>query len=416
MGSNEKPVHLKVFIDKKKKKVMFAEAEQDFVEILFSFFTLPLGTIARLSSGQADSQNIKVGSLSSLYESVVNLNDQHFSNKHCKYALVNPSNASVSVLRKLKINLNDTNPVTSTTAGDSHDDAIFVKKKTSFVITDDLNVVPVLLDASIELLNSLGVEYIDLLDERTVYFGLDEISNLLKWSLLTNDPLTNLVLRGSKLCSCPCSCCCPYSACIASSTSSYSASTSKNSGRSQTMKLLVQKSKKKVLCAQVENFFVELLFSFLTIPLGAVKHLTKDNSSPMGIDNLYDSISSLANGKYLKSEDVKTMLVCPKLAANYLRVTEFLPIYDVNTSPGHFLKEQTTFVVSDDLEVTVSPSISTISKFNTLGIPVGDIEVMEVNVGEQEALLILKASITSTSALTDCLDVFMKKPKATSSN
>ncbi|GJT56744.1 hypothetical protein Tco_0991798 [Tanacetum coccineum] len=48
MGS--KPVHIKVFIDKKKKKVMFAEAEEDFVEILFSFLTLPLGTIARISS------------------------------------------------------------------------------------------------------------------------------------------------------------------------------------------------------------------------------------------------------------------------------------------------------------------------------------------------------------------------------
>ncbi|XP_024964858.1 uncharacterized protein LOC112505143 [Cynara cardunculus var. scolymus] len=106
------------------------------------------------------------------------------------------------------------------------------------------------------------------------------------------------------------------------------------------------------------------------------------------------------------------MLLCPKLAANYLRVTDFLPIYDVNTSKGHFLKEQTTFIVSDDLEITVSPSISTISKFNTLGISVGDIEVIEASVGEQEALLILKASITSTSALTDCLDALMKKPKA----
>ncbi|KAI3677637.1 hypothetical protein L6452_36903 [Arctium lappa] len=416
MGSNENSVQLKVFIDKKKKKVMFAEAEEDFVETLFSFFTLPLGTIARLTRGKAYLQNMKVGSLTSLYESVVNLNDQHFSNKHCKDALVNPNNASVSVLRKLKINLHDTNPDSSTTVGGCHDDAVFVKKKASFIITDDLNVVPVLLDANIELLNSLGVEYIDLLDKKTICFGLDEFSNLLKWSLLTNNPLTNLVVSGSKLCPCSCSClcCCSYSSCIANSILSNSSPISKNCSRSRTMKLLVQKSKKKVLCAQVENFFVELLFSFLTIPLGAVKRLTKDNSSPMGIDNLYASISRLGDGKYLKSDDVKTMLLCPKLAANYLRVTDFLPVYDVNTSSGQFLKEGETFVVSDDLEVTVSPSISTILKFNTLGIPVGDIEVREVNIGEQEALLILKASVTSTSALTDCLYGLTKKPNATS--
>lgn len=409
MGSNEKSVSLKVFVDKKKKKVMFAEADQDFVEILFSFFTLPLGTIARLSSKQPDSQNIKLGSLTSLYQSVVNLTDEHFSNKHCKDALLNPSNSSVSVLRKLKVNLNDINPINTTVGGGlDHDDSVFLKKKTSFIITDDLNVVPVLLDASIELLKSLGVEYIDLLDERTLYFGMGELSNILKWSLLTNTPLTNLVLGGSK--SWPCSCCGSYKSCTPNSTSSNSASS-----RSRTMKLLVQKSKKKVLCAQVENFFVEMLFSFLTIPLGAVKRLTMENSSSMGIDNLYNSISSLGDGKYLKSEDVKTMLLSPKLAANYLRVTDFLPIYDVNTSPGHFLKERATFIVSDDLEITVSPSISTISKFNTLGVSVGDIEVVEVSVGEPEALLILKASITSTTALTDCLDAFTKKPMAKSS-
>jgi len=150
------------------------------------------------------------------------------------------------------------------------------------------------------------------------------------------------------------------------------------------MKLLVQKSKKKVLCAQVENSFVELLFSFLTIPLGAYEHLTKEQSSSVAISNLYNSISCLGDGKYLKSEDVKTILLRPKLAANYLRVTNFLPIYEVDTRVGRFLKEQATFIVSDDLEVTSSPSVATITKFNTLGVPVCDIEVLEVTIGEQE--------------------------------
>ncbi|XP_071715384.1 uncharacterized protein [Rutidosis leptorrhynchoides] len=402
MGNDAKSVHLKVFIDKKKKKVMFAEAEEDFVEILFSFLTLPLGTIAKLSNKHAaDSKDIKVGSLNSLYKSVENLENKHFSNEHCKVALLNPTSSSNTLCQKLKINLHDTKPVDARVVSD----AVFVQKKASFIITDDLNVVPVMLDTSLTLLNSLGVEYIDLLEEQTMDFGLEEFSDLLKWSLMTNNPLTSMVLGGSKPCSCIC--------CIKNSTLSNLPSILGYSGHSQTIKLLVQKSTNKVLCAQVENFFVEMLFSFLTIPLGAVKRLTIDKSSSLGIDNVYNSISSLGDRKYLKSEEMKTLLLIPKLAANYLRVTELLPIYEKNISSGRFLKEQATFIISDDLEVTISPSISTISKFNTLGVPVGDIEVMEVSIGEQEALLILKASLTSTSALTDCLSAFKKAKSLT---
>ncbi|CAH1433319.1 unnamed protein product [Lactuca virosa] len=82
--------------------------------------------------------------------------------------------------------------------------------------------------------------------------------------------------------------------------------------------------------------------------------------------------------------------------------------------PRHFLKEQTTFIVADDLTVTASPSIATISKFNTRGVPVDDIEVLEASIGEHEALLLIKALLTSTSALTDCLDPFRKKAKVKS--
>ncbi|PWA45284.1 hypothetical protein CTI12_AA515030 [Artemisia annua] len=401
MGS--KPVHIKVFIDNKKKKVMFAEAEEDFVEILFSFLTLPLGTIARISSKYEDSKDIKVGSLNSLYKSVENLDNKHFSNEHSKVALVTPNSSSLSLYPKLKVNLNDTKLVDARVS-DSKGETVFIQKKASFIITDDLNVIPVMLDTSISLLNSLGVEYIDLLEERTVDFGFEEFSNLLKWSLVTNNPLTNLVLGASK----PCSCLCPYSSSTKSSTLINSPLISSYTSQPKTIKLLVQKSEKKVLCAQVENYFVEMLFSFLTIPLGTAKRLTMDNSSSMGINNLYNSISSLGDGKYLKSEEIKAMLLSPKLAANYLRVTDLLPIYDKSIGQGSFLKEQATFIVSDDLEITISPSLSTISKFNTLGVPVGDIEVVEVSIGEQEALLILKAALSSTSTLTDCLSVFRK--------
>ncbi|KAL4575332.1 hypothetical protein LXL04_022174 [Taraxacum kok-saghyz] len=53
---------------------------------------------------------------------------------------------------------------------------------------------------------------------------------------------------------------------------------------------------------------------------------------------------------------------------------------------ANILKEQETFIVYDNLEVNAS-SIDIISKLNTLGVPVGDMEVVDVSVGEKEETL-----------------------------
>lgn len=150
----EKPVQLKVFIDKQKNKVMFAEADEDFVEILFSSLTLPLGTIAKLLTKHTDLNDTKVESLTSLYNSVVNLNVEHFTNEHCKEVLISPVNTSASVCHKLKLNLDSG-------VNGSHDGVTLFEKKGSFIITDDLKITPFLVDKSFEYLSTLGVECIN---------------------------------------------------------------------------------------------------------------------------------------------------------------------------------------------------------------------------------------------------------------
>ncbi|MCI36634.1 DUF674 family protein [Trifolium medium] len=45
---SEEHVFLKLLLNEKRNKVLFAEAGKDFVDILCSFLTIPLGTIARL--------------------------------------------------------------------------------------------------------------------------------------------------------------------------------------------------------------------------------------------------------------------------------------------------------------------------------------------------------------------------------
>lgn len=45
-SSGEAKVYLRLVIDEEKNKVVLAEAGKDFVDVLFSFLTLPMGTIA----------------------------------------------------------------------------------------------------------------------------------------------------------------------------------------------------------------------------------------------------------------------------------------------------------------------------------------------------------------------------------
>ena len=133
---------------------------------------MPLITIARLSGKHIDSSYIKIGSLSSLYESAVNL-DVAFTPDSSKNGLINPINSSFDICQKRRLDLNYTNArVTG-----SHGEAVLVKKKGSFIITDDLEVKPFLLDRYMDLRKTIANENIELL-ERSMDFGFEEVSFL----------------------------------------------------------------------------------------------------------------------------------------------------------------------------------------------------------------------------------------------
>jgi hypothetical protein len=62
----EEYVSLKLVMNEKGNKVLFAEAGNDFVDVLFSFITKPLGTIARLVEKESTIGPVSVGCLNSL--------------------------------------------------------------------------------------------------------------------------------------------------------------------------------------------------------------------------------------------------------------------------------------------------------------------------------------------------------------
>ncbi|MCI24475.1 DUF674 family protein [Trifolium medium] len=79
---------MRVLVDNERNKFVYAEAGKDFVDAIFSFLTLPLGTIARLVAKESNVEAVRFGSISSLYQSVANLDQQYLWTHACKEMLL----------------------------------------------------------------------------------------------------------------------------------------------------------------------------------------------------------------------------------------------------------------------------------------------------------------------------------------
>ncbi|KAF7131652.1 hypothetical protein RHSIM_Rhsim09G0162300 [Rhododendron simsii] len=89
MATNSKAkVTLKLLIDTKSQKVIFAEAGTDFVDFLFNLVHLPVGTMVRLLTEQ--SQQTMVGALGNLYQSIQNLSETYFVSSQTKDSVLKP--------------------------------------------------------------------------------------------------------------------------------------------------------------------------------------------------------------------------------------------------------------------------------------------------------------------------------------
>ncbi|CAI0467689.1 unnamed protein product [Linum tenue] len=231
-------VTLKLLINKKTKKVLFAEAGKDFVDFLFTLLSFPLGTVIKLLS-----KNKMVGSLGNLYHSIEELSDTFFQSKIGKGTVLNPkvpfrpSGSSTLLLsgggeegtgtttRKIYMCHNykhqhvTDNPqtlcpsckgtmsnempfVNPPPAAASTDKAVgvnseeggFVKGVITYMVMDNLEVKPMSTISSITMLNKFNVQEVGALEEKVIELGMDEGLNLLKASLQSQTVLTNVFL------------------------------------------------------------------------------------------------------------------------------------------------------------------------------------------------------------------------------
>ena len=82
---------LKLLIDTKSYKVLFAEAGKDVVDFLFSLLSMPVGSIIKLLTKEK-----MAGCIANLYQSVENLDDTYILSKQNKTLLLNPTTAASS--------------------------------------------------------------------------------------------------------------------------------------------------------------------------------------------------------------------------------------------------------------------------------------------------------------------------------
>ncbi|KAL8093309.1 hypothetical protein AgCh_035260 [Apium graveolens] len=111
MASSKVRIPLKLLIHKQQERVLYAEANSDFVDILFSFLTLPMGTIVKLLSNHSNtSKPPAVGSFNKLYESIANLEDSVFPNIPASTLemLKNSGITDFGVLEERSLNLGST--------------------------------------------------------------------------------------------------------------------------------------------------------------------------------------------------------------------------------------------------------------------------------------------------------------------
>ncbi|PNX79651.1 hypothetical protein L195_g035638 [Trifolium pratense] len=243
-SSSTTKMSLKLLIDTKNDKVLFAEASKAVIDFLFNLLCLPIGTVVKLLT-----TNGMVGSLGNLYQSVENLNQNYIQPNQTKDVLLNPTAQSSSTheIDGFLTHMYNSDSHSNSDNDDDDDEGTklymcptkccfqvaydkstrccrcsrcmnyevsyvgnrkvgdekkawnvksgFVKDVITFMVMDDLVIQPMSTISSITLLNNFNVKEIGTLQEKVVELGMDEGIKLLKASLQSKRVLTSVFLK-----------------------------------------------------------------------------------------------------------------------------------------------------------------------------------------------------------------------------
>ncbi|OEL12733.1 hypothetical protein BAE44_0026248, partial [Dichanthelium oligosanthes] len=254
---------MKLLVDGKAGRVLYAEAGKDVVDFLFSLLTLPVGTVVKILS-----KDSMVGSVGNLYGSVEKLDETYVLSAYAKDALLAPAGGYDG--GKL-LQLPEPEKA-SAIAGKG-----FVQGVVTYSVMDDLKVAPMSTISGITLLNTFGITDISVLQEKTVQLGYAEIHHLLlspDRDMAAPSPKANTTTLTMK------------------------------------MKLLIDTKGSRVLYAEASKDVVDFLFSLLALPVGTAVELLGKESMAGCVGNVYASVESL-DDTYVQPGAAKDALLHP---------------------------------------------------------------------------------------------------------
>ncbi|KAG2691939.1 hypothetical protein I3760_08G029700 [Carya illinoinensis] len=227
-------ISLKLFIDKKINRVLFAEASKDFVEFLFQSFTLPVVTVTNFLKSHE-----MLGCLQNLYESIENLSQSCIQPGQSKDLVLKPKGvmsgttdsfllprvesytfrkfykcntycrecdhqlssteggycsvcSSASMSREILLNVEEL-----ISANKAVSNFNLLKEWVRFIVMDDLRMMPVHADTFITLLHEYDIKDLRALEKIVVDLDMDGSVKLLKAALQSKTALTDVFLPAA---------------------------------------------------------------------------------------------------------------------------------------------------------------------------------------------------------------------------
>ncbi|XP_020196430.1 uncharacterized protein [Aegilops tauschii subsp. strangulata] len=411
MSSDGEPtVAVKLFIDKEKKKVLFAESNKDFVDVLFSFLTLPLGTIVRLFDKQS-----QVGCLDELYKSVEVLGPDHFQTKACKAMLLSPLNAAAIRCNRLKVKVVDKNLMyrcKNTSCGHSTFSSVpdaICSCGHVFIVTDDLQVAPASTRVMFSLIEKYGIPEKVNIQEKVLQLNSAKMIGLFRRALLTKQVLTGLYFdvaippNAADMCVLP--------------DNMFAKQALETDPKFKAIKIrLVHAKDDSVLYAEVGQDFVDIVFGILTTPLGTMLKTFTELPRIGCIGSIYKSV--VASVK----QECQGLLLSPNLApffgcsSNVLQVEELvrrclwigstccIELNPKSTSDRAYIKGgPMNFMVTDDLQVRPFCLINTLEFLRASKIPKDKLVEKELTLNKTQVMKLVGPAFGTSKALSSVL-------------
>ncbi|KAF5742649.1 hypothetical protein HS088_TW09G00700 [Tripterygium wilfordii] len=206
---------MKLLMDTRRHRIIFAEANKEVVDFVFTFLSLPVGLIFRVMGEKHE----MVGCLGNLYKSVQDLDSTYLQPNKFKAHIWLPIVANFSGIIK---------SIPPTTVYRCHSDSCcgidnvafdraatcpqcdgimnkevtcvhasskgFVKGEATYMITDDLTVKPMSALSIIGLMNKFNVKEVGDVQEKFINFSVDKRMKIFKASLVSKTVLTDVFL------------------------------------------------------------------------------------------------------------------------------------------------------------------------------------------------------------------------------